>query len=236
MRNTGVLFAVLVAMGAGAPGTFANEGAVAFDDSCGDSHGYAFADGQRYDLPPTDRTPRYDLRHVSIESTAHGVRAQLQMCGAIGDPDGLRGYRAVYAQLPGECVVGFGTQESVVPTQPRTATFFESCYKQDTSPLAGTPLGDNVDERFNITLPAGAVTVDAATMTIDLDRTGLTGAAAQVLAPNTVWTDPGAVTVEGQTLWGFGFSTGGEGDDHTWGYSAPTAFDGAFTHTTFTVQ
>jgi hypothetical protein len=199
----------------------ASSPAVAWQDACGDNRGYLFYDARRVDVPSTDRTDRFDLRAGSLRATGEGVAARFEMCSPIGEPDGVKGFRSAYASIDERCTVGLAAEEHPAPRLPRRALFFKSCYRE---PRPG-PFADTVDERFTIELPASAVRVDGATMTIRVGRAGLTGEAAAALAPGTAWRNPGSITVEGPTLWGFG----GDSEGHTWGESAPSAYDFAGT-------
>lgn len=222
MRKWGLAFIVVACACWGTPAAVADDGTVAISDPCGDMHGGVRYNDQRVDLPPTPRTARFDLQNVALSSTATGVRATFTSCAAIGENDGLAGLRTVSAYLGGHCYVGFTVLDGVDATKPRQATFEKHCYGDDPGPLNNGMLVDNDDERFSIAVP---LTVNGATMSLEISRAGLTGEAAALLAPGATWTYPSAGAIETATLWGGGFGTDDQGHTDYYNYQGPSGVD-----------
>src|SRR3954452_10277724 len=82
-----------------APAAWADEGDVAFSDACGDNHAFVRYNDVKQEIPPTPRTPRFDLKGVRVANVAGGVAVSLTTCEAPGSSDGLKGWRGAYPML-----------------------------------------------------------------------------------------------------------------------------------------
>ena len=233
MRKWGcAIFMAMVAC-AGAPAAWASDdGSVAFSDPCGDNHAFVKENDIKQEIPATPRTARYDIKGVRIAPTASGVAVSVTVCDAIGDPDGFLGWRGAYPWVSDDCQLAIVAQESAVPTQPRTPHFMKTCWGGADH---GVPpvVSDTSDNRFDIVLPANAVTVSGDTLTITVNRAGMTGEAAAALAPGTVWKNLLGYAAENTWVAGGGGDPAGNGS-----FLAPTGMDfaEAATGATFTVQ
>jgi len=203
--------------------------AVSFPDPCGDNNAFVEFNGTRQDLPPTDSTPRFDLKQVTVDRTADGVSVLIQSCAPIGSPDGLKGERVFTAQLPDGCDIAIAAVDDAAPGESRSAEVRKDCYGTDPGvsvPVAGTVPGTATstdDTRFDIALPATAITVAGDSLRIDVDRADLSGnEAVAALAPGTVWLHPQAASAEDtETTLG----VGGSGDQNNFRWTAPTGLD-----------
>ena len=234
MRKLTIL-AVLATAALARP-ALAAENAVSVSDPCGDNKaGYEY-DGQGKDFPEvTGNRASFDAKQLTVAQTATGVRATFEMCGAIpASSTGLNGWRAAYTLLTKDCELVIGVEEGVLPQ--RQASFAKVCFKEyDGSEAFGTPLDPSSDTRFDITLPASALAVNGATMTVDVARAGLTGEAAQALAAGTTWTGLQVGALEGTTLSGFGVSMDNQGNSHSWAWAAPFNYDFGYANTALTL-
>src|SRR5689334_504253 len=121
------MFMAMVAC-VGTPAAWASDGDVAFSDPCGDNHAFVQYNGLRQEIPPTPRTPRFDLKGVKIASVAGGVAVSFTTCEAPGAPDGFQGWRAVYPSLADDCTLAIIAYEPTVPGQPRTPRLIKTCW------------------------------------------------------------------------------------------------------------
>jgi hypothetical protein len=233
MRTWGLVIGVAVVVCSAGP-AMAENGVLALDDACGDMYRYVRVNDQRVDVPPTDRTATFDLDGVSLASSAAGVRLTFTSCAPVGAPDSLGGVRSFLASLSPTCHLSVTVLDDLNPSAPRHATFSKTCYREDTTIFRGTPLGSDADLRFSIELPASALKVSGTTMTVDLDRSGLTGEAAQAVAPGAVWQSPSFSTAESVTAGGNGFVGGDAGLNFGW--RGPGGFDSAGTQNPYTVD
>ena len=227
------MFMAMVAC-AGAPAAWATDGDVAFSDPCGDNHAYVEHNDTHQDVPGTSRTPQFDLKGVKVAPTANGVSISLTMCQAPSAPDGFGGWRALYPWISGNCQLAIVAQEPLAPAGAREGHFAKTCWGgPDHSPLPPFT-SDTSDQRFDITLPADAISVSGDTLTITLQRAGLTGEAAAALAPGAVWSGVAGYAAENYWVGGGGGDTEGNHDS----FLAPTGFDWASApgNTPFVVQ
>ena len=197
---------------AGAPAAMANEGDVTFSDACGDNHAFVRVNDIRQEIPATPRTPRFDLKAVTIGGVDGGVAVSWSTCEAPGEPDPGQGGRGTTAWLSDDCWLSVYVQEPAAPTQPREGHVSKHC--------SGDALVGPSDSRFDVTLPADAITVAGDTLTLTINRAGLTGEAAAALAPGTSWQRPGAFAQEGPWVGG-----GGGGDGFQDSEVLPTGVD-----------
>lgn len=223
MRAIGALALAAVAALAAAPAASAEEsGSVAVADACGDNNAYLARNDVRVDLPPTDRTPRFDLKRIEVSSVPGGVSVRFETCSPIGAPDGFKGFRAAYFWLSDDCQLAVGVEEPALPIQPRQPVLAKTCWvEEDRNPLPN--VSDHSDPRFRIDLPADAATVEEGALVVTVARAGLTGEAAATLAPGVRWDSPFALSQENATLMGFGGDS--EGNSHS--FVAPTGLDWA---------
>lgn len=214
-----IMGALLVAPGVGLGAVETPPPVVSFADACGDNHPYVSRNGETVELPSTDRTPRFDLRQVTVGATGAGAEVRIETCSPIGAADGLRGWRSAYVTLPDDCQLAIGAIEGPLPVPGREAHVSKTCFSYDPDALV---LGSKADERFDITLPQSALTVVDGAIVIAVDRAGLTGEAAAAFAPGTVWTQPRAIGTEyGATIFGGSFDTEGNSDS----FMAPSGYD-----------
>lgn len=213
--------------------------AVSFADPCGDDNPYVDANGTRQALPPTDRTPRYDIKSVTVDQVAGGVSVRMESCAPIGAPDGLKGERLFSASLPDGCRVGIAVKEDVAPGQARSAHAMKDCYSVDPPtdvPVVGPyplPTDSKDDSRFDITLPASSLAVVDGALLVTVHRADVASnpEAAAAFAPGTRWQQIYMAAAEDpETTIGFG----GSADTPNFSWVGPTGLDFAGTSDPFT--
>lgn len=210
-----------LALLAGLAPTAAAQNAVSFTDACGDVGGFARVNERRVDLPVMARDRAFDVSAVTVESTGpRRVRVALTMCAAVGDPDTVS-FRGGYARLSDGCSLAIAAEDRVVAPLARRPVLIKTCFAPSTGPL-----DDGSDRRFEIELPAAAITVSGPTLAIDVDGTAFTGEAAAAIAPGSRWTGLTALGALGGTTSGGGFDTNGNSE----AFSAPGRIDFATTN------
>jgi hypothetical protein len=163
----------------------ADDGTVSFSDACGDNNPYFHSAQASTGFPGTERTPRYDIAGATFSPVAGGVSISLAMCSAVDASDGLQGFRGVSATLADGCGLTISVEEPAKPGDARTARTAKIC---DQPNAAGQcPLDTCEDVRFDVALPADALTVAGKTLTVTVRRALLTGEAATTFAPDSVW-------------------------------------------------
>jgi hypothetical protein len=209
----------------------AAESTVDVSDPCGDNRAYVYYNDFRQDIPPTNRTPRFDLKGVVVAPVTGGVAVRITTCEAPGAPDGLKGWRSLYVTTPDGCQLAIGAEEPALPLQERRPYINKTCW--DGPDKMPTPFAEDTSyEVFDIDLGADALTVAGDTLTVTVKRAGLTGDAAATFAAGTVWQHLRVLSTENTNLWG----GGGDSEGNSWGEVVPTGHDWASTASPFTVS
>jgi hypothetical protein len=213
--------------------------AVSFADACGDNHPFVEINGTRQELPSSDSSARFDIKRVTVDHVADGVSVLTESCAPVGSPDGLKGERLFSARLPDGCYLGIAAIDDLAPGQSRSAHVEKDCYGQSAGvavpgvgPVPDTQQGTD-DKRFDITLPAGDLTVVDGALLVTVHRSDVasTPEAAAALAPGTAWQQLQMASAEDlETTIGFG----GSSDQNNFRWSAPTGIDFAGTTQPFT--
>jgi len=203
----GMTLAMTIATLAAGPALAAEDRSVSMADPCGDNTPHVTYNDTRQDLPATPRTPRFDLSRVTVDAQPGQVVVRFATCAPVGDPDGTYGFRSAYATLPDGCQLTLGAEERL-PLQPRIGRAVKTCFPPPER--SALPVGGPEPEtKFDLDLPADAVSVEAGVLVLRVPRTGLPVQARATFASGTVWREFRAFAAESPTTYGFSFDTEG---------------------------